>query len=175
MQETAADREAEDVPAAAPKALFSLQRVDELIGALCMVVIVLTITWGVLTRYLFAQPAAWSFEVALIAFVWMVFFGAAAGVRLQRHMVVDAFVAHLPPAWQRGIAILNWLLLLLLLASLVWLFAAQAVAAHAIATVALSLPRSVVYAPLAVASAAMCWQHARLHPWRDALDAGKTA
>jgi len=156
----------EKAPATAQTPLLSLTRADELIGAACLATIVLAITYGVLTRYLFAQPAAWSFEVALIAFVWMVFFGAAAGVRLQRHMAVDALVLHLPLAWQRRVAMANWLLLLLLMGSLALLFVIQAISSHAITTVALSLPRSVVYAPLAVASATMFWQHARLHPWR---------
>ena len=48
--------------------LLSLRRADEAIGVLCAVAIVLSITWGVVTRYLFPQPAAWTFEVAVIAF-----------------------------------------------------------------------------------------------------------
>lgn len=153
--------------------LVSWERADELIGVLCMVTIVLSIAWGVLTRYLLAQPAAWSFEVALIAFVWMVFFGAAAGVRLRMHAAVDTLVSRLPRNWQRLVAAFNWLLLLVLFGGMVVLFIGQAISAHDISTVALSLPRSVIYAPLAVASAAMTWQHARLHPWRAYRDLAK--
>lgn len=145
--------------------LLSWQRADELVGVLCMISIVLSISWGVLTRYILAQPAAWSFEVALISFVWMVFFGAAAGVRLGMHAAVDTLVSRLPSKVQRVIEIFNWLLLLVLFSGLSILFIRQAFLTHSIATVALNLPRSVIYMPLAIACAAMFYQHARQHPW----------
>ncbi len=145
--------------------LWSWQRADELIGVMCMATIVLSISWGVLTRYILAQPATWSFEVALIAFVWMVFFGSAAGVRLRMHAAVDTLVSRFPRGVQRVVAIFNWLLLLVLFGGLAILFVRQAFLTHSIATVALSLPRSVIYMPLAIACAAMFYQHARQHPW----------
>ena len=145
--------------------LWSWQRADELVGVFCMATIVLSISWGVLTRYVLAQPAAWSFEVALIAFVWMVFFGAAAGVRLKMHAVVETLVCRLPHKVQQLVAVFNWLLLLVLFGGLAILFVLQAWTSHSISTVALSLPRSVIYFPLAVACLAMFYQHARQHPW----------
>lgn len=53
--------------------LFSWQRADELVGVFCLLLIVFSIIWGVLTRYVFSQSASWSFELAVIAFGWMVF------------------------------------------------------------------------------------------------------
>lgn len=146
--------------------LLSWQRLDELVGVCCLVVIVGAITWGVLTRYIMHQPATWSFEVAVIAFGWMVFFGAAAGVRNRSHADIDALVSRFPRPVRRGIAIGNWLLVGALFAGLAVLFLWQAWIAHGIQTVALNIPRSVVYGPLAVACAAMLYQHAKLHPWR---------
>jgi len=156
----------------APKAsLWSLERLDELIGVLCLVLIVSSITWGVLTRYVLPQPAGWTFELAVIAFGWMVFFGAAAGVRYRMHADIDALVARFPRPVRMGFAVFNWLLVGGLFLGLVALFILQAVAAHGIFTVAMNLPRSVVYGPMAVASAAMLYQHLKLHPWRPgALD-----
>ena len=150
---------------ASPGPLLSLRRADEAIGVLCAVTIVLSITWGVVTRYLFPQPAAWTFEVAVIAFGWLVFFGAAACIRWRMHADVDALVAMFPPAVRRGIFIFNWWLLAALFATLTAMFVWQAVIAHSIRVVVIDLPRSVVYAPMAIASALMLVQHVLLAPW----------
>ena len=48
-------------PPASAGPLLSLRRADEAIGVLCAVAVVLSITWGVVTRYLFPQPASWTF------------------------------------------------------------------------------------------------------------------
>ncbi len=146
--------------------LLSWRRLDELVGVCCLVLIVGSITWGVLTRYVMPQPASWSFELAVIAFAWMVFFGAAAGVRNRSHADIDALVMRFPRPVRRVIAVGNWLLVGTLFGGMTVLFVWQAWIAHTIYTVALNLPRSVVYGPLAVASALMLYQHAKLHPWR---------
>ena len=148
-----------------PGPLLSLRRADEAIGVLCAVAIVLSITWGVVTRYLFPQPASWTFEVAVIAFGWLVFFGAAACIRWRMHADVDALVAMFPPAVRRAIFIFNWWLLAALFAVLTAMFVWQAVIAHSIHVVVIDIPRSVVYGPMAFASLLMLLQHVLLKPW----------
>lgn len=150
---------------AGPGPLLSLRRADEAIGVACACAIVLSITWGVVTRYLFPQPASWTFEVAVIAFGWLVFFGAAACVRWRMHADVDALVTLFPPALRRAIFIFNWWLLAALFATLTAMFVWQAVLAHSIRVVVIDIPRSVVYAPMALASALMLLQHVLLKPW----------
>jgi TRAP-type C4-dicarboxylate transport system permease small subunit len=147
--------------------LLALRRIDEAIGVLCMAVIVLAITWGIVTRYMFPQPAAWSFEVAVIAFGWLVFFGSAAGIRWRMHADVDALVALMPPAWRRAIFVFNWFLLAVLFLVLSAMFVWQTMIAHSISLLSVNVPRSVVYAPMAVASALMFLQHLLLKPWRS--------
>jgi len=153
-------------PGAQDAPLFSLARLEELIAVACLLAVVAAIAWGVVTRYVMPQPASWTFEVAVMAFGWMVFFGAAAGVRRRMHADVDVLTACLPMPMRRAVAVFNWLLLAAFFAAMAVLFAVQAWLANGILTVALSLPRSVVYAPLAVASAMMLLRHLLLRPWR---------
>ncbi|MFY9511983.1 MAG: TRAP transporter small permease [Rubrivivax sp.] len=153
--------------AAPPVPLFSLRRADECVAVLCLVAIVLSIGWGVLTRYVMPQPAAWTFEVAVIAFGWLVFFGAAACVRHRMHADVDALVARFSAPVRRGIFIANWWLVATLFLVLAVMFAWQAAIAHEIRVVVIDIPRSVVYAPMALASLLMLLQHVLLRPWRD--------
>ncbi|WP_235579768.1 TRAP transporter small permease [Ramlibacter sp. Leaf400] len=157
------------VAAAAPRTdrLLSLRRIDEAIAVACMLAVVFTIAWGVVTRYLFPQPASWTFEAAVIAFGWLVFFGSAACIRWRMHADVDALVAQFPPRLRRAVFIFNWFLLAALFTVLAAMFAWQAVLAHDIRVVSLDIPRSAVYAPMAVASVLMLVQHLLLAPWRD--------
>ena len=156
-------------PQAAPGGarLLSLRRIDEAIGVACMLAIVGSISWGVITRYMFPQPAAWTFEAAVIAFGWLVFFGAAACIRWRMHADVDALVALFPAPVRRAIFIANWFLLAGLFLVLAAMFAWQAVIAHQIRVVSLDIPRSIVYAPMSIASLLMLLQHVLLAPWRD--------
>lgn len=147
--------------------LMSLRRIDEAVGVACMLTIVCSIAWGVVTRYLFPQPATWTFEVAVIAFGWLVFFGAAACIRWRMHADVDALVAQFAPPVRRMVFIANWFLLAALFTVLALMFAWQAVIAHSIMVVSLNIPRSVVYVPMAIASVLMLIQHIFLAPWRD--------
>lgn len=147
--------------------LLTLRRIDECIGVLCIAVVVLSIAWGVITRYMFPQPAAWSLEVAVIAFGWLVFFGSAACIRWRMHADVDVLVAMMPPPWRRAVFIGNWFLLAALFLVLTTMFMWQAAIAHSIHLLSVDLPRSIVYVPLAVASAMMFVQHLLLKPWAD--------
>ena len=103
----------------------------------------------------------------MIACGWRVFFGAAACIRWRMHADVDALVALFPPALRRAVFIFNWFLLAALFALLAGMFAWQAVIAHEIMVPSLNVPRSVVYAPMALASVLMLVQHVLLAPWRD--------
>jgi TRAP-type C4-dicarboxylate transport system permease small subunit len=54
--------------------------VDKVEGSVvlsCVVLVVVSVLWGVLTRYVSQKPAAWTGEVASIAFCWAGFVGAA--------------------------------------------------------------------------------------------------
>jgi TRAP-type C4-dicarboxylate transport system permease small subunit len=78
-----------------------LHWLEEIIACSALVIVVLAVVWGVITRYITAQPAAWAAEVAAIAFAWCVFVGAAAGVKRGAHVSIDMLVMLLPQAAQR--------------------------------------------------------------------------
>jgi TRAP-type C4-dicarboxylate transport system permease small subunit len=142
-------------------------RIDEGIAVVSLVVTVGSVVWGVVTRYLFPQPAAWTYEVATMAFAWTVFFGAATGVRRGLHADIDIFVHYLPERWQKVIDIGNWVLLAVFFAAMGVLFAQLAASTTHVYTVALSLPQTVTYAPLALACLMMLLYHlGRWGRWR---------
>jgi TRAP-type C4-dicarboxylate transport system permease small subunit len=132
---------------------------EEFIAGLALVMTVGSVLWGVLTRYLFPQPAAWSYEVATIGFAWLVFFGAAAGIRHRLHSDIDILVGSFTPRWQYRFEVFNFWLLALFFGSLCLFFIMHVSDAHKSLTIALNLPRSVIYVPVCLATAMMLLRH----------------
>jgi TRAP-type C4-dicarboxylate transport system permease small subunit len=81
-------------------------KAEELVAGTAMIVVVLAVCWGVITRYITAQPAAWAGEVAAFAFAWCVFIGAAAVAKRGGHVAIDMLTGLLPAAAQRAIGLL---------------------------------------------------------------------
>ena len=67
-------------------------RFEELIASIAVVVVIAAVSWGVITRYVTAQPATWAGEVATLGFAWVVFFGAAACIKYELHPEIDLLV-----------------------------------------------------------------------------------
>lgn len=71
----------------------------------------------VVFRYVLNEPISWSIELIMVSFMVMLFFTAALGVGLSRHISFNVIYASLPPGGKRifalvgnlvGIAILAW-------------------------------------------------------------------
>lgn len=132
---------------------------DEAIGAGALLVTVGAVAWGVVTRYVTAQPAVWASEVAAIAFAWLTFFGASACFRHNAHPSIDMLVRRLPPWPQRAARLGADLLVAAFLAYFSWLGFTFSVSAWDNPTAVLRLPMTVVYAPITLASMMMLARH----------------
>jgi len=75
----------------------------EIVAGAAMVIVVLAVCWGVVTRCVTAQPAAWAGEVGALAFARCVFVGAAAVAKRGGHVSIDMLTAAFPAAVQRAI------------------------------------------------------------------------
>jgi len=78
-----------------------LKRWADLIGAGVFAVLFLSLVVQVVRRFVFGTPAAWTEELASIAFVWMIFWGTAFAVPLSAHVAVDFVVPRFAPRVQR--------------------------------------------------------------------------
>jgi TRAP-type C4-dicarboxylate transport system permease small subunit len=52
-------------------------------------------------RFVLGAPAAWTEELATIAYLWVIFWGCAFSVPLAAHVAVDMVVPHFAPAVRR--------------------------------------------------------------------------
>jgi len=80
-----------------------LGRWADLTGAGIFAVLFLALVVQVVRRFVFGTPAAWTEELAAIAFVWVIFWGTAFAVPLSAHVAVDFVVPRFAPRVQRSL------------------------------------------------------------------------
>ena len=72
------------------------RNVHEIISGFALVVVIVSVCYGVVSRYLLHQPATWSNELATVTFTWVVFIGASAAFKHKMHIGIDLLVKSLP-------------------------------------------------------------------------------
>lgn len=144
---------------------FLLRHVEEVIAGLALVVVVLSVSWGVLSRYVTAQPAPWAGEVAAIAFAWLMFIGAAAGFKHRAHISIDILTQMLPRRARRVMAAVTDLIVVAFCAYAAWLAFRHAAANLTNPSAVLRVPLAYVYASAVIGFALMCIRYVQV-AWR---------
>ncbi len=135
---------------------------EEIVACLSLAAIVLSVSWGVITRYIIEQPATWASEIATLAFAWLVFFGAAACFKYKLHPSIDMLVARLPRPLQTGVRWLNHALVLGLCAFMTWFGTRFAIDAWSNPSPVLRLPLTWLYGPVAFCFALMALRYVQV-------------
>lgn len=73
----------------------SIQRVCHVLLFVFMAVLVAVTFWQVLCRFVLRIPCSWAEEVVRLAFVWLIFVGAALAVREHTHLSLDILTGRL--------------------------------------------------------------------------------
>ncbi len=73
--------------------------------------LVLDVIWQVATRYLLNHPSSWTDELATLLIIWVALLGASVAFIKEGHLGIDFLVQRLPPARQRFVQILVYLLI----------------------------------------------------------------
>ena len=147
---------------------------EEIVACVALAAVVLSVSWGVITRYVTAQPAAWASEVATLAFAWVVFFGAAACIKYRLHPSIDMLVARLPRPLRVGVRRLNHALVLCFCLFMAWFGTRFAIDAWSNPSPVLRLPLTWLYGPVAFCFALMALRYVQVMkrgPW--AIDADR--
>ncbi|HMH19214.1 MAG TPA: TRAP transporter small permease [Burkholderiales bacterium] len=80
-----------------------LTRAADFVGACVFAVLFGSLVVQVFVRFVLGAPAAWTEELASIAFVWMIFWGIAFTVPLRTHVAVDLVVPYFAPRARRAL------------------------------------------------------------------------
>ncbi|MFC5392017.1 TRAP transporter small permease [Bosea vestrisii] len=81
-----------------------------LIALVALIVAIVAI--AVIFRYVLNTPLIFSFDLATILFVWLVFLGLAPAAHEGSHMAVDLFTAMLPEGIAKALAVIVRLLMI---------------------------------------------------------------
>lgn len=91
---------------------FLNRRVEEVIVVSCLGVMTLVIGLQVFMRYVMQNSLSWSEELARYLFIFFIYAGISYGVKMQRHIRVEAFTMWLPKKARAVILMLSNLLFL---------------------------------------------------------------
>jgi len=128
---------------------------EEGVAGVALVLVVGAVVWGVITRYVTAQPAAWASEVATISFAWLVFFGASACFKYGVHPSIDMLTQVLSPAAQRAVRWFNHVLLIAFFLFMVGYGIHFSIEEWENPTSVLRLPLTILYGPVTMGFALM--------------------
>ncbi|HEY7250866.1 MAG TPA: TRAP transporter small permease subunit, partial [Methylomirabilota bacterium] len=81
--------------------LRALSQLVEGLLLVMMVVLCADVFLGVFSRYVIGRTFTWYDEIARLLFVWIVFLGAAVGVRRTAHFRLHLVIDRLGPAGRR--------------------------------------------------------------------------
>jgi TRAP-type C4-dicarboxylate transport system permease small subunit len=142
------------VPEAEPEGrghriLRGIDRVELFVANAANVVILATIFWNVLSRYVLETPVAWAEDVTSIAFAWFIFIGMAAVHNRRGHIGVDLLASLLPKGAGALVDKAGELFVLVFCSYAAYLCAAQTIVSHTTSkTTVLEIPLSVLFASL---------------------------
>jgi TRAP-type C4-dicarboxylate transport system permease small subunit len=136
-------------------AAWFFDQFEEIVASVAVVVIIGSVSWGVITRYITAQPAAWASEVATLGFAWAIFFGASACIKYKLFPTIDMLVIRMPPGLQAAIRVMNHALLLAFFAFMTWFGVRFAIDTWDSPSPVLRMPQTFLYGPVAFCSALM--------------------
>jgi TRAP-type transport system small permease protein len=121
-------------------------------GVLALILIIVSITAGVISRYIFNAPFPWVEELVTFLFIWLSFFGAGLAAAKKKHVVVDILYERLKGLAGKIAFFLTYFVILLFL-STVFVSATillPSMVGHA--SVTLSIPKIFYYVPVFLSS-----------------------
>lgn len=79
-------------------ALEGLDKLLKVALAIMMALLVVDVTWQILTRFILPQPSSFTEEIARFLLIWISLLGGAYAYRLHSHLGFDLIVRNMAPA-----------------------------------------------------------------------------
>ncbi len=79
----------------------------EAVSAVIVVALTVIVFVQVFNRFVLKTPLAWSEDLAMLLFQWVVYLGAAIGVKRARHFGIELVVRQLPERARRAVELLT--------------------------------------------------------------------
>lgn len=122
-----------------------LFKIEEYVGMLLLVSMVLTVILQVLFRYVIGKPLQWTEELSRFLFVWLIMLEIGHCIPTGSHARVEVFVDMMPEKAKKCLCLVMRVLTLLLFIYLIPHAWQMTVAQHKVLSTALQIPFSFVY------------------------------
>lgn len=83
-----------------------LSRIVEHVCFILVIILAAVVFFQVFNRFILKAPLPWSEELAMLLFQWVVFLGAAVGVKRMGHFGIDLLVEKLPEKTRRRLELI---------------------------------------------------------------------
>jgi TRAP-type C4-dicarboxylate transport system permease small subunit len=122
-------------------------------GSALIALIICTITVGVISRYVFNKPFAWTEELGILLLVWISLIGACCAGARNKHVLINLFVQKLPDKKAKVVEFFgNVFILFFLILMLLSGIRLQPQTAK-LFSVVLMIPRNYYFLPVAITAA----------------------
>ena len=99
---------------------FLDENIEKMLCVIALALMSAVIVAQVFCRYVLNSSLSWSEELARYLFIWMIYIGISYGVKLDKHICVDAVYSFAPKSIKRYYAIVSYLLFLLFAVAMVY-------------------------------------------------------
>jgi TRAP-type C4-dicarboxylate transport system permease small subunit len=131
------------------------RNLDTLGSCFALVVVILSVTYGVIMRYLFGVAPIWTSELSAIAFTWLVFLGASAAYKRKMHIGIDLLTKRLSGRAQWLVDLVVQLILLIFFGYMIVYGILFSIESYAQPTSIMRLPNTCFYLAVPVSFALM--------------------
>jgi TRAP-type C4-dicarboxylate transport system permease small subunit len=132
-----------------------------------MVLLCVDIFLGVFSRYVMGMTFTWYDEIARACFVWMIFLGAAVGVKRGAHFRLQLVVSRLSSRAQSGVELLALVIVVAFASVLVWQGWKLTLLGQMQQTPVMGMPKAWIYAGIPLSGVLMIF-YAISPMWRAA-------
>ena len=91
------------------------RNIQEIISGTALSIVIASVCYGVVSRYVLHRPATWANELATVTFTWVVFIGASAAFKHKMHIGIDLLVKNAPSKIRTALVISANLIILIFL------------------------------------------------------------
>lgn len=98
------------------KILRALGNIQWYAGIVCMLIIVICVTAGVVSRKLLNHPLSWVEELCTLMFIYLAFFGASVAAMNGKHVSADFLTQKFSESGKKKLFVIQRIIMLILLA-----------------------------------------------------------
>lgn len=127
--------------------------IASILGIILMVLMIFTLSAGIISRYIFNNPLFWTGEASRIILIWTIFIGAALAFRknsLITHISVDFLGSFLSSELRKIVKRIVWSLIILFCIAITVIDINFIALTGSIKTAALGIPKFIIYITLLI-------------------------